>query len=154
MRDSFKWHFPAQFLRWAYVIRHNDLHMFGYTISEMIPSPPDDVRGANVDPPESECRSLLCYPIRKERYQIAELSAPFPAQSCRLSAVLFLSASSLLPTLLYFPHVPLFHLHTEQNFFWKDRSSSSKRSRKWINAYVLEPPHTNTEQLNSFGIHV
>lgn len=93
MRDSFKWHFPAQFLRWAYVIRHNDLHMFGYTISEMIPSPPDDVRGANVDPPESECRSLLCYPIRKERYQIAELSAPLPAQSCRLSAVLFLSAS-------------------------------------------------------------
>lgn len=78
MRDSFKWHFQAQFLWEAYVIRHKCLHMFGHTISEMTPRPSDDVRGVNADLPESESCSLQSYPIRKGRCQPAEPSAHFP----------------------------------------------------------------------------
>lgn len=46
--------------------------MFGHTISEMTPRPSDDVRGVNVELPESESCSLQSYPIRKERCQPAE----------------------------------------------------------------------------------
>lgn len=123
MRNSFKWHFQAQLLWWAYVIQRNCLHMFGYTISEMIPSSPDDVRGVHVDPlppppsPRAGC-ALLHYPIRKERCQRADWSAPFPAQSHRLSSVPFVS-------------VPIFsspHLHKSKALSGKIYLTSQKDS--------------------------
>ena len=84
--------FQPSFLWWVYVIRHNSLHMCGYTISEMIPSPPDDVRGAHGEPPESEGGSLL---LNQERCQLAGLSVQLPAQSRRVSSVLVLSVPTV-----------------------------------------------------------
>lgn len=107
MRDSFKWHFQAQFLERAYVIRHNCLHMFGCTISEMTSSPPEDVKRVSVEPPESECRPFLWGSLRKERYQRAEESDSFLSG---FSSVIFHCACILARTCLHFPCVFLLHV--------------------------------------------
>lgn len=156
MRDSFKWHFQAQFLWWAYVIRHNCLHMFGYTISEIIPSPSDDVRGVSVDLPTPQsltaALSLLCCPIRKERCQITEVSAPFPAQSCGLPSVSFLSMAWFL-----FLHSCAFLIFFSsayaQSKVFSGRTYIPKRFRKYINVCVCKPALRQIpKQLHSFRI--
>lgn len=82
--------------------------MFGYTLPEMIPSPPDSVRGVSVDPPESECQPLLHYLIRKQNRK------PISRPSHRLSV-----APGLIPTLWYFLHVLVFHIYRAKLFLEK-----------------------------------
>ena len=82
--------------------------MFGYTLSEMIASPPDSVRGVTVAP-QSLRATLSCATQSGSR-----TVSPFPTHAHRLSA-----AHILIPTLWYFPHVLVFHLYREKLFLEK-----------------------------------
>lgn len=116
--------------------------MFGYTLSEMIPSPPESVTGVSVDPPESECHPLLHYPVRKKdvtQQNREPISYPLTQTFCSSYVhphALVLSSFSSLP------------LIQSKAFSGKkslEIEDISNRLRERVNVYVLEPhPPTHT----------
>lgn len=127
MRDSFKWHFQAQFLWEAYVIRHKCLHMFGHTISEMTPGHQMTSEGSTLT--SQSLRAALFSPTQLGKEDANQpnrqpISHPV-TQTCGSSIAEH--AHILIPTPWYFPHILVFHLHVQQRFLWKNLPCISKK---------------------------